>query len=189
MKTAYHIGSGAKQFPFDVDADHAVTQHSAEWSFAPWPVEKTNAWRQKAELPELSLSPQAQAEVDQDTKSREEAQKIVAEADKRETEAREWTAKVAAARATLAAAPVQPSQLATGADAEVTVDKNTEIPPGWRDMNNARRRGLAQRLGAPRDIKQDAVNGYIEAEEHRRAAPAPLHPAAPPAPPAAPAPA
>jgi len=182
MKTVYHIGSGATQFPYDVDADNAVQRHPAEWSATPWPVEKTNAYRQNADMPELSLSPQAQAEVDQDAKNREEAQKVVDEADKREAEAREWTEKVAAARATLAAAPVQPSQLA--ADTEVVADKNTEIPPGWRDMANARRRGLALRLGAPRDIKMDAVNGYIEAEEKRRAAPPPAAPVVEPAVPA-----
>jgi hypothetical protein len=182
MKTAYHIGSGPQPFPFDVDADSAVRRYPAEWSFEPWPVEETNAYRRAQyeaavkeaertgtppppEPVDIELTPEDKATIDADEAARAEARELVAEADAEEAEQRDRAAKIAAARALLAQAPPQPSALAAEQAAREAGARPAPafvLPDGWKDRPIAARRGYAIRLGAPTTITNKEVDAFLE---------------------------
>ena len=46
-KIAHHIETGAFEFPYEVDARHAVAGHPLEWSFTPWDPDDASEARQR----------------------------------------------------------------------------------------------------------------------------------------------
>lgn len=184
MKTVYHIGDGAKQMPYDVDADNAVTRHPDEWSNEPWSVEETNAWRKAdydrrvadakaADLPpppspaEIQLSPEQKTAIDEDEARRAEARKIIADDDKYMAEKRDYEAKLAGARALLAQLVAEVEQIRQPVSRVVP---NEEILNDWESRSPSQRRTLAIRyLGAPNTIKAEEADALIKAEVKKRA--------------------
>lgn len=186
QKTAYFIGGGATMM-YGVDAESAVRQFPHEWRFVPWPVEDVNAYRQAQyqaqveqaqrdgkpvppEPPELSMSQEDQAALDEDAQRRREAAETVAEDDRRRAEAAAWDAKVVAARAVLNAPAPQPGTVARPLSAVPEAERSrVVIPENWQNEGVQKRRTIAIRLGAPLSVKGDEANPYIEAELKRRA--------------------
>lgn len=62
---AHHIVDGAHTFPYSVDAHTAVSRHPEEWSYEPWSLDAVNrALAEKGE-PEVEMSAEERAAVDE----------------------------------------------------------------------------------------------------------------------------
>lgn len=186
MKTAYHIGDGAKEM-YAVDADMAVRAHPTEWSFAPWDIDESNAYRRKryeaevaaaqregrpvpAEPPEILVTDAQRAELDADAKARAEAYEIVKEDDEKKRAAKEYDDRVAQARALLATPRPQVEPAPADRVAPPPAEKGpVDIPDDWRTLSAPKRRSMAQRLGAPNTVTVEEADKKIEAEAQRRA--------------------
>lgn len=185
MKTAYHVVTGPHVM-YEIDANGAVAHHPAEWSWEPWSVDDTNAYRQKqyereaaeakaAGRPEpvapanLVLTDAEQTELDEDGQARAEAAEIVAEADARDKKKREWEAKVSAARALLAT-PVNPPapRLAGIAPMDPKARDAVVIDDDWESASVPKQRSLAMKLGAPNTVTADEAKARIAREVKRR---------------------
>lgn len=185
MKTAYHVVTGPHTM-YEIDANGAVGHHPTEWSWDPWSLDETNAYRQAqyereaaeakaAGRPEpvapapLALSDAQQTELDDDGKARAEAAEIVAKDDAMVKEKREWDAKVLAARALLAA-PVHAPQPALAGIAPMNPrDRDAaEIDDGWEGWTVPKQRALAMKLGAPNTVTADEAKARIGGEVKRR---------------------
>jgi hypothetical protein len=73
---AHHVIDGPFTFPYAIDAHSAVRRFPAEWSFDPWSLEATNKARGENGEPEVELTAEEQAAV-------EEHDRAVAEATER----------------------------------------------------------------------------------------------------------
>lgn len=185
MKTAYHVLTGPHQM-YEIDANGAVAHHPTEWSFEPWSLDETNAYRQAqyereaaearaAGRPEptapapLELSDAQQTELDEAGQARAEAAEIVAKADAMEKEKREWETKVAAARALLAT-PLHPPppQLAGIAPMDPKARAAVVIDDDWESQSVPKQRALAMKLGAPNTVTADEARARIGNEVKRR---------------------
>lgn len=186
MKTAYHIETGPHQM-YEIDANGAVAHHPAEWSFTPWELQDTNAYRQKryereaaeakaAGRPEpippadLTLTDAEQADLDTDGQARADAAELVAQADAEEAKRKDREQAVAAARALLAS-PVSPPtpRLAGIAPMDPKERDQVAIPDDWESMSAPKIRALAIKLNAPNTVTVDDAKARIAAEAKRRA--------------------
>jgi hypothetical protein len=171
LKTAYHIGNGPTQM-YAVDADSAVRNHPKEWSFVPWEVDESNAWRREHDLPVAEVTDETRAALSEDAQRRQEAYQLVKEYDEKKLAERMYEEKVAAARALLATPRPQveaPSTVPPAAPASSDPSEPVEIPSDWHDLSVAKRRSIAQKLGAPPTVKGDEADAMIDAEVQRRA--------------------
>jgi hypothetical protein len=105
--TAYHIIDGAVLFPYAVDARHAIGTHPAEWKATPWSAEDTAAARREAGAPEVELSPEDQAALDEHNRAVEEANERLAKFRAEQEEKRQIAEQVKADEALVASAPPQ----------------------------------------------------------------------------------
>lgn len=184
MKTAFHIDTGPHQM-YEIDANGAVGHHPQEWSFGPWSADETNAYRQKryeekkrlaeqnglpppAPPETVQLSEQDAQELDDDETARAEAAELVAEADKREAEQRDYDRRVAEARALLASPRRTIIPTAEQSPARQRREQ-VQIPDGWKDLSGPKRRSLAMKLGAPVTVTVPEADSRIESEISRRA--------------------
>lgn len=62
---AYHIADGAFTFPYAIDAHSAVSRFPLEWSHEPWSMAATAKALAAAGEPELELTAEEQAAVDE----------------------------------------------------------------------------------------------------------------------------
>lgn len=107
-KVAYHITDGPFTFPYAIDANHAVAHHPREWSHAPWSREDEVAARREAGQPEVELSPEEQAAIDDHAKAVAEANERLKVAREKAEAKRLEAEQVAADEALVASAPPRP---------------------------------------------------------------------------------
>lgn len=185
MKTAYHILTGPHSM-YEIDANGAVGHHPTEWSWNPWSLEETNAYRQAqherevaeaqaAGRPEpvapvpLALTDAQQGEIDADGQARAEAAEIVAKDDAMQKEKREWDAKVTAARALLATPLHAPVPAMAGlSPMDPKARDAVVIDEAWESFSIPKMRALAMKLGAPPTVTADEARLRIGNEMKRR---------------------
>lgn len=70
---AHHIVDGPFTFPYAIDAQHAVSQHPKEWSFTPWSAADAAEARRAMGQPEVEITAEEQALIDEHDKAVAEA--------------------------------------------------------------------------------------------------------------------
>jgi hypothetical protein len=107
--TAYHIVEGAVLFPYAVDARHAVSQHPKEWKATPWSADEMAEARRAAGEPEVELSPEDQAALDEHQRAVDEANERLAKFRADQEEKRILADQVAQDEAIVNSAPPTPT--------------------------------------------------------------------------------
>lgn len=106
--TAHHIIDGPVVFPYAIDAHHAVSQHPDEWSMEPWSAQDVAAARKEAGAPNVEVSPEEQAAIDEHAKAVAEASERLAKFRADQEEKRKLEEQVAADEAMVKSAPPMP---------------------------------------------------------------------------------
>lgn len=105
---AHHIVDGAVTFPYAIDAHHAASQHPAEWKLTPWTAEETAAARKESGAPDVEMTDEERAALEEHTKAVAEAnERLAAFKAKKEAE-RQEALQVAQDEAIVASAPPRP---------------------------------------------------------------------------------
>ena len=116
---AYHITTGATVFPYQVDAQHAISSHPLEWRDMPWSQADAAAARQRMNeknkvegvppvAEPLPLHPDDQKALDEHNKAVADAAARLADYHKKKAEEQKVADQVAADEAMVASIPPQP---------------------------------------------------------------------------------
>lgn len=70
---AHHIVDGPKTFPYAIDAHSAVSRFPKEWSHAPWSLEDEAKARQAAGSPEVEMTDEERAAIEEHNRAVAEA--------------------------------------------------------------------------------------------------------------------
>lgn len=110
--TAFHIIDGAVLFPYAIDAQHAISAHPGEWSADPWPADATAAARKDAGEPDVEMTPEEQAAIDEHNKAVVEANERLKAFREKQAEDKKVADQVAADEALVASPPPRPDPTA-----------------------------------------------------------------------------
>jgi hypothetical protein len=106
--TAHHIIDGPVLFPYAIDAQHAISSHPGEWSPDPWPADATATARKDAGEPEIEMTPEERAAIDDHAKAVAEANERLTKFRAEQAEKKKIADQVAADEALVASPPPRP---------------------------------------------------------------------------------
>jgi len=107
---AHHIIDGAVDFPYAIDAHSAVARFPGEWSHEPWSQADMNAARSEAGQPEVELTPEEQAAIDEHAKAVAEANERLKAFREKQAEEKKIADQVAADEVLVKSAPPVPER-------------------------------------------------------------------------------
>lgn len=150
--TAHHIIDGPHLFPYAIDAQMAISTHPGEWSADPWPLDATAKARKDVGAPEVEMTADEQAAIEDHAKAVAEANERLKAFREKQAEEKKIADQVAADEALVNSPaprpdpnvrrPLSPAQMRKRA---AETDEERMV----REKHEADQQDAASRAGAP----------------------------------------